>query len=114
MAWIILILLLIWHVASVARSMRRRMYLFNYILSLLLDDGIRADQKAKLESWIPTSGATDASRLYHMTREALESYIQGWTKATGYPILAAQSALWDSVAAKALKTGSAQTKSSAQ
>ena len=99
LAWILLMALLVWHVASMTRTMRRRMHLSNYIIYLLVDDDIRADQKKKLEEWIPTSGAANASQLYSMTRSALESYIEGWAKASGAPILATQSKLWETDAA---------------
>ena len=104
MVWVVvvvLVMLVIFQVALLILSHKKRLHLFNYALYLLLDDRMHADQQRKFEDWIRNSGATNPPRLFSMARQVLETHIEKWAKATPSTV-AAHGLLWNSDAAKDL------------
>lgn len=110
MTWVIvvlLLLLLLWQVSSLTLSHKRRLHLFNYTLYMILDDAMRADQRAKFEDWIRKCAAKDQRQLFSMARQVLEGHIENWAKATPSTV-AAHALLWN---AAALVRGTGRTNS---
>ena len=76
MAWIVVVLLFLWHVASMVHSHRRRLHQFNFILYMLLDDPTRSQQREALKKWLQQHDARDKTELFATARRALEAHIE--------------------------------------
>lgn len=63
LAWILLAVAIAWHVASSRLNHRKRLELENYIIFLLLSDGVRAQHQVDFRQWIAKSDARDALAL---------------------------------------------------
>ena len=98
---VLLAVVVVWAIAQLSLSHRKRINLVSYNTLLLLNDGIRSDHREKLTQFIKTSDATSAPDLSRRVSGAVERMADGLANdVSGSSLPGAHAAVW------ALKQGS--------
>ena len=71
--WFFFFALLVWFFASMMHFHKRRLYLRNYIVYLLLSDEIRGDHKFKFIEWARSVNVKDAMDLSNKAHGVIEN-----------------------------------------
>jgi len=93
--WILFLLMVIWYVASQNFCQRKRNHLRCYTVSLLLNDLVRNDHKAKFEQWIAQSNARNAMQLSIAAFNVIDNMAEKLAMGAGSSILGAHAELWN-------------------
>jgi hypothetical protein len=73
LGWFLFLALLVWFFASMIYSHKRRLYLRNYIVYLLINDEIRGDHKFKFIEWARSVDVKDAMDLSQRAYGVIEN-----------------------------------------
>jgi hypothetical protein len=105
LGWVLFVLLLIWFIAGMRFSHKKRLHLNYYIVYLLLNDATREKHKQDFEKLIRETDANDASSLSLKAYNALEGMAD--RLAAGDPnipstssVLGAHAMIWECKKAK--------------
>jgi len=89
--WILFALAVAWHFFSLRLSIRRRIHLENYVVYLLMSDGIRQQHKADFERWIVQAKSPDALALSSAAHRVIDNMAE--RLGAGDPAIAASASI---------------------